>query len=270
MKLLNDFGYGFINCFKGFQVLFEKGLWHFLFYPLLLWSLLWIASIYGIFSFADYVSTKISNAIDFESIGSDVSWLAFIKPKLSGIFGFIVRWTIKIIFWFIGSVFTKYILLILLSPVFSLLSELADEKLTGNTFPFNIIQLLKDVVRGTIVNIRNMLLELLIGFGLWLITLFFPPLFIITFPLGLLIGWYFIGFSLLDYSCERHKYSIGSGVQFIKQNKGYAIGIGCVYAMFMSLPTIAGDVIGIMLGPTLAVVGATISFLEIQKRLKAR
>lgn len=268
MKLLNDFGFGFINCFKGFSVLFEKGLWHFLIYPLLLWLLLWIGSIYGVFTLAEFISVKLNNSINFESIGDDIKWLAFIKPKLAGIFGFIVRWTIKLMFWFIGSVFTKYILLILLSPIFSLLSELADEKLTGSKFPFNIIQLLKDVLRGTIVNIRNMLLELIIGFGLWLVTFFFPPLFFVTFPLGLIIGWYFIGFSLLDYSCERHKYNVSQSIRFIKENKGYAIGIGSVYAMFMALPTFAGDVIGIMIGPTIAVIGATISFLQIKEKLK--
>lgn len=268
MKLLSDFSYGFINCFKGFTVLFEKGLWYFLFFPLIIWILLWTASIYGVFSLAEYISEWLTPYLSLDNIGNDIQWLSFIKPKLSGVFGFIIRWTIKIIFWFIGSVFTKYILLIILSPVFSLLSELADEKLTGNKFPFNIIQLLKDVVRGTLINIRNMLLELLIGFALWLITFFFPPLIVITFPLGLFVGWYFIGFSLLDYSCERHKQSVSEGVQFVRQNKGYAIGIGCVYAMFMALPTIAGDLIGIMVGPTIAVIGATLSFLEIKGRMK--
>jgi hypothetical protein len=34
----------------------------------------------------------------------------------------------------------------------------------------------------------------------------------------------------------------------------------------MSLPTFAGDLVGLMFGPTLAVIGATMSFLEIKKK----
>ncbi|MBK7818879.1 MAG: hypothetical protein IPJ60_16085 [Sphingobacteriaceae bacterium] len=104
---------------------------------------------------------------------------------------------------------------------------------------------------------------MLISFALWLATIFIPPLAIVTIPLSFVIGWYFIGFSIMDYNCERYKFSMSKSVQFIKQYKGYAIGIGCVYSIFISLPTIAGDAIGIMFGPTLAVIGATMSFLKI-------
>lgn len=265
MKIFSNFGNGFVNCFKAFSVLFEKGLWHFLFYPLLIWAGLFIASIYGFVALADYLTELIKPYLSIENI-SEASYFAFLKPKLTGAFSFIITWLLKLVFWFIGSIFSKYLLLIILSPLFSLLSENADEKLTGNKFPFNIIQLLKDILRGIAVNIRNLFMELFLTFTLWLITFFFPPLIFITFPLGLIIGWYFIGFNLMDYSCERHKLSVSKGIQFIKQNRGYAIGVGCVYSIFMSLPTFAGDLIGLMFGPTLAVIGATMSFLEIKKK----
>jgi CysZ protein len=266
MKLFTDFGKGFSNSFKAFNVLFEKGLWHFLFYPLLIWIALWALSIYGLLNLADYLSELIKPHLSLDNVGNDIGWLNFLKPKLTGTFSFITTWFLRLIFWFVGSIFTKYILLIILSPIFALLSESTDEKLTGNHFPFNLIQLLKDVARGTIISIRNLLMELLLSFGLWMISFFVPPLFFITFPLSIIIGWYFIGFSLLDYSCERHKYKVSEGIQFIKSNRGYAIGVGCVYSIFMALPTFAGDMIGIMFGPTLAVIGATISFLEIAKK----
>jgi CysZ protein len=108
-------------------------------------------------------------------------------------------------------------------------------------------------------------MELLISFALWLLSIFVPPLIFITFPLGLIAGWYFIGFSIMDYNCERYRYSMSKSIQFIKTHKGHAIGIGCVYSLFMALPTVAGDAIGIMFGPTLAVIGATMSFLKINE-----
>lgn len=265
MKIFSDFGNGFINCFKAFTLLFERGLWHYIFYPILIWAAIFIASLYGFVALADYLTELIKPYLSVENI-SDASYLAFLKPKLTGAFSFIITWLLKIVFWFVGSIFSKYLLLIILSPLFSLLSESADEKLTGNKFPFNLLQLLKDVLRGITVNIRNMFMELFLTFALWLITIFFPPLIFITFPLGLIIGWYFIGFNLLDYSCERHKLSVRDGIRFIKRHRGYAIGIGCVYSVFLLLPTFAGNLIGLMFGPILAVIGATMSFLEIKKK----
>lgn len=265
MKLFSDFGKGFSNCFKAFSVIFEKGLWMYLFYPVIIWILIWLATFYGLMTLSDYLLNWLKSSLSIDSITSGNSWLSFLTPKVTGAFGFLIKWLLSIVFWFIGSIFSKYLLLIILSPVFSLLSERADEKISGSNFPFSISQLIKDIVRGTLISLRNLSLELLLSFVLWIIALFFPPLALITIPLSFIIGWYFVGFSMLDYSCERHKLSISKGVKFIQQNKGYAIGIGCVYSVFMALPTIMGDVLGMMFGPAIAVVGATLSFLEIRK-----
>jgi hypothetical protein len=77
----------------------------------------------------------------------------------------------------------------ILSPVFSLLSEKADEKLTGNSYPFNLIQLLKDIVRGISINLRHMLLEYFFIFICFIISVAFPPLFIVTTPFLLFLGF---------------------------------------------------------------------------------
>ncbi len=266
MKLFSDFGRGFTNCFRAFSLLFEKGLWPYIFYPLLIWMAIWVATLYGFIALADYFTNLIKPYLNLENVGNNIEWLAFIKPKLSGAFGFIILWILKLVFWFIGSVFSKYLLLIFLSPLFSLLSERTEEKLADTKFPFHFIQFIKNIFRGIFMSIRNFFMELIIGFGLWMISIFIPPLFFITFPLGIIIGWYFTGFSIMDYNCERHQFNIKNSIQFVKKNRGYAIGIGCVYCVFMTLPTLTGDLIGIMFGPTLAVIGATISFLQIRKK----
>lgn len=264
MKLLKDFGTGFANCFRAFTPLFEKNLWPFLFYPLFVWIALWALSVYGLISLAGYIDSLIKPYLSPDN-ASDTALMLWLKPKLSGVFGFLIKWILHIIFWFIGSIFVKYFLLMVLSPLFALLSEITDEKLSGKKFPFSFLQLLKDIFRGIAITLRNLLFELVISFGLWIVTIFVPPLALITIPLGFIIGWYFVGFSIIDYNCERYKFNMSKSVQFIKQNKGYAIGIGCVYSIFMALPTVAGDAIGIMFGPTLAVIGATISFLKINE-----
>jgi CysZ protein len=177
-------------------------------------------------------------------------------------------WLLRLIVWFIGSTFIKYIILILLSPLFSILSESTEEKLTGKKFSFSFVQLIKDIFRGVVITLRNLFMQLLISSGLWLVTIFFPPLLFVTVPLSVIIGWYFIGFSIMDYNCERHKYSTAQSVTFINKHKGYMIGIGCVYSVFLALPLPfhLGDIIGIMFGPAVAVIGATMSFLKINEQ----
>jgi CysZ protein len=265
MKFFSDFFKAIGNCFKAFSILFEKGLWPYMFLFLFVWILLWVLSIYGLFILAEDLATELSAQLNLDSIPVNGHWLSFARPYLTGSFTFLVNIIVKFLFWFVSSTFLKYILLMILSPVFSLLSESTDEKLSGNKYPFNFIQLLKDILRGITINLRNMLLEYFFIFFCFIISLIFPPLFIVTTPFLLFLSWYYIGFSLLDYSCERHKYGVSQSIQFIKKNRGTACGIGLVYSFFMALPFIPGSIIGIMFGPSIGIVGSTISFLEINK-----
>jgi CysZ protein len=117
------------------------------------------------------------------------------------------------------------------------------------------------------ISVRNMFIEFGIIIACFIITLFFPPLIIGTTPLLLLVSWYFTGFSLMDYNTERYRYNVKDSVRYIRDNKGLVIGVGCVYWLFMSIPTFAGDILGLMFGPALASLGATLSFLEIRKKM---
>jgi CysZ protein len=166
-----------------------------------------------------------------------------------------------------SGTFVKYILLMVLSPVFALLSEKAEEKITGKSFPFSFKQLLKDILRGITISLRNMILEYFFIFVCFLISLFFPFLFIITTPFLMFVGWYFVGFALIDYNCERHKFGVGKSIQFMKRNRGYACGVGLVYSFFLALPFVPGQIIGMMFGPAVAVIGGTVSFMEINKEV---
>lgn len=66
----------------------------------------------------------------------------------------------------------------------------------------------------------------------------------------------------MDYNFERHKMNISDSVQFARKNKGLICGIGIIYSAFMLLPLF----LGLMFGPVLAVVGATLSFLELKQK----
>ncbi len=268
MKFFSDFFQGIGNSFKAFGVLFEKNLWPYMFLTLLVWALLWVASIYGLFVLAGGVSDWLNEKVNFTSIPESGHWLSFAKPYLTGAFSFLIKLLFKIVFWFVSGTFIKYVLLIILSPVFALLSEKTEEKLTGKSFPFSAKQLVKDIIRGIAISLRNMLLEYFFIFSCFIVCLFFPPLFFVTTPFLLFLGWYFVGFALIDYNCERHKFGVSQSIQLIRKNKGYACGIGFTYSFFLALPFLPGQVLGMMFGPAVSVTGATISFLEINNQKK--
>jgi CysZ protein len=94
----------------------------------------------------------------------------------------------------------------------------------------------------------------------FVVTIFFPPLIVVTAPLLLFISWYFVGFTMLDYNFERHKMSISQSIHFARENKGIACGIGAIYYFLMLLPSF----IGMIFAPVIAVVGASICFLQIK------
>ena len=71
---------------------------------------------------------------------------------------------------------------------------------------------------------------------------------------------YYYGFSMLDYSMERHKKSTSESIAFVAAHKGLAIGNGLVFYLFHLLP-----LIGWILAPAYAVVAATLSIYPLKK-----
>ena len=162
----------------------------------------------------------------------------------------IIIWMVTLMFYF--SLF-KFIFLIIGSPLFSYLSEKTDAILTGKDFPFSFSKLMKDAWRAIKIALRNILWQSLYMISLFLLSLI--PLFgWVTPVVGLLVEFYYLGFSMLDYSSERNNLSASQSIHFIGRHKGLAIGNGLVFYLMHVLP-----VIGWLLAPSYAVIAATLS-----------
>ena len=123
-------------------------------------------------------------------------------------------------------------------------------------FPFSFAQLIKDMGRGIKLALRNALWQTV--YTISILILSFIPFFGWFTPLfALLIECYYLGFSMLDYSCERNKLSTSQSVAFISRHKGLAIGNGIVFYL-MHLVVIVGWI----LAPSYAVIAATISMYK--------
>lgn len=147
----------------------------------------------------------------------------------------------------------KYFFLIIGSPIFALLSEQTEAKLTGVTYPFSVTRLFKDAWRAIKLSFRNILWQTVYLLAI-LILSFVPVIGWISPLLALVIESYYFGFSMLDYNSERQGMPVGQSISFISQHKGLAIGNGLGFYLMHLLP-----VIGWVLAPSYAVIAAAIS-----------
>ncbi len=233
--------------FHAHRFIIKHRLWKWIFIPGLIYSVLFFLGV--------YLFMKSSNsAIGYMLLKSGLkewmermesSWLSFLL-----IFGQLVLQLVLLLFYF--SLF-KYLFLIIGSPLFAYLSEKTESIMEGKNFPFNFSQLMKDIVRGIRLALRNMLWQTVYTVSI-LILSFVPLVGWVTPLLALLVECYYLGFSMLDYSCERNKLSTSQSILFIGRHKGLAIGNGIIFYMMHILP-----VIGWILAPSYAVIAATIS-----------
>src|SRR5690606_25151495 len=114
------------------------------------------------------------------------------------------------------------------SPVFAYLSEKTESILEGRDFPFSFKQLLKDIIRGIRLALRNLLWQTVYTVSI-LILSFIPIIGWISPLISLFVECYYYGFSMVDYSCERRRLSPAESIRFIGEHKGLAIGNGLLF-----------------------------------------
>lgn len=236
--------------FKAHQFIRQHRLWKWIIIPGLIYAVLFVVSMYFFGKSATYV-------IDLVSIQTGLkAWVDKMQSSLLGFFfalGGIMLWLILILLYF--SLF-KYLWLIVGSPLFGYLSEKTESIIEGKDYPFSLPQLMKDIMRGVRLALRNVLWQTVYIITLLIIS-FVPIVGWITPLAVLLIECYYYGFSMLDYSCERQHLSAGQSIEFIGKHKGLAIGNGLVFYLMHGLIGI-----GWVLAPAYAVIAATLSLYQ--------
>lgn len=256
-SFFQNFSLGTTTYFEAFGFIFKHNLWYYLFYPVGLSVMLFFATYYGAKIFRDWLTTQVMGWLGESSVAGD--------DLISGAWNTIVAWLTGaaeviigvVVGMFVGFVFyrfQKYIILILLSPVLAFLSEKTEKVLTGNDYPFNMDQFVRDIWRGILIALRNMLIEFAFIIGCFILTFFLPILipFSMLFLFGL--GAYFYGFSMIDYASERRRLGISASVRFIRAHKGVAIANGGLFQVMLWIPYV-----GFVFAPIVGVVAATIA-----------
>lgn len=240
---------------RGIEFIAKNNLWHYFIYPVLILAVLFAGGFWSIMQLSDWLVDWSLNYLGLGSTENSSEWLGW----LSVIGTFLVSFILKVVFLLILSSYIKYVVLIVCSPILALLSERIDEIISGRKYPFNFPQFLHDILRGILVTLRNLLYETFI-IGLCMVVGWIPVIGWITIPFLYLTSWYFMGFSMMDYTYERQRMKIREGAQFTRKHKGIAIGNGFVFSMILLIPFI-----GVVIAPILSVVAATLAVLELRK-----
>ena len=158
--------------------------------------------------------------------------------NMNEIVWYMIRLLIEISISILLMRFAKYLVVILLSPLLSHLSQKVEFLLTGNQYVFDFQQLIHDVKRGFRIAIRNIMWEYFFFLIIFIVAKLGwkeaedSPMFYLIF----VIGFFYYGFSFLDYINERLRLTMDESVQFARRNRGLAVAIGCIYSVMIWVP----------------------------------
>lgn len=126
----------------------------------------------------------------------------------------------------------------ILSPLLTYISEKTERILTEEKQEFSWSQFKEDVVRALKIMIRNLMWYYIYFLFIQLIAFIFwkkpseSPLQWIV----ILIASYYYGFSFLDYVNERRRRNVSESIVFIRKHCGLAISIGLIYYLMIFVP----------------------------------
>ena len=201
-----------------------------------------------------FISNLSSQLVEW-ALNSISSFLGYpeLLSETKGILALVITIFIKIAFVILYLAVYKYIILILMSPLLALLSERVESILTGKNYSFNLFDFLHDIIRGIVLAVRNLIVELLLLMVVFIIG--FVPVLNLTTPfLTFYISSYYYGFSMLDYSNERRRFTIKQSIHFIRMQRGVAFGNGAVFYGLLFLPFV-----GWLIAPAYSVTAAAIA-----------
>lgn len=155
----------------------------------------------------------------------------------------------------LGIVLYKHIVMALVAPFMSPVSEKIELHLLGKVHQHRNTSFAEQLWRGIRLNIRNLVMELCLTIPI-LILKVIPVINIFSTALLFLVQAYYAGFGNMDYTLERH-YGYKESIQFVRRNRGVAIGNGIPFLVLLFVP-----IIGVILVLPYSVTAATLRTVE--------
>jgi len=218
--IIKDLILGYRSYIRAIKFIGQYKLWIYFFFPILLFVGIYYLGV----SFEEW---------KIQASKSSVEKNFWIKIWYAIVYGFYTAMA------YLVFKFMRYILIITLSPILSIVSERVERILTGKTYKFNFKQLIKDIKRTINLSIRNLIWEFGLIYLIYLFLLIFGWVFSIPnsiiaqidFIVAMFIGFYYYGFSFIDYMNERRRLTITQSVKFVRKHRGFAFALGSVFTL---------------------------------------
>lgn len=188
------------------------------------------------------------------SLGGESWWNSALSTVASGAFSFID--------WITYQAFI-FIVLTVLSPFNTHLSEKMDTELTGDKFESGVIRIINDLIRMIFIVIIALILELILV-GIWFVIAWIFGFHDTTFYTisSFLMGSFFFGFSFYDHSLERYQVGVFGSLGFAFKNMFMVTITGALFNLIYHIPFA-----GIALSPVLTTMVSTIVYMYYRGKL---
>ncbi len=243
---------------KAIPFLFKHGLAKFLLFPFIITLLvIWGGASATTFA-TDWLTSMMHQWLD------GYSWLPEWAAWLQDVIYWLIWIVFKIVLYFTLSFVGGSVILLLISPVLTFLSEKVAEALGAKVEAFELLQFLTDLLRAAGLAISNGAIQLLLSIACFLIG--FIPVVGIAAPFLLFaVNAYYFGFNFIDYTLERHRFNAKQSNQFVWKKKLKALGFGSPFTLWLLIPFIGSITSGFM--AVIATVATTL-YLEENSRSK--
>ncbi len=257
--MLSEFYRGVSSYFPAIGMISRHRLWKYVLIPSLLSFLLisfliaWPTYALLNSSWSDqllaFTEQKILNNISWEFLDNSLRWIFHsLEWILQGLF---VVFLIAFMFFFLG----KYIVMIVVSPFMSILSEKVEMIYTGKTVRRK-SNFLSDLIRGLRIALRNALREITLTL-FFLLFQFIPGIGnLLGVVLTFMVQSFYAGFGNMDFTLER-KFNMKESVRFVKQHRALATGNGAIFLLIFFIP-----VLGWFLAPAYGTIAAATVTLD--------
>lgn len=154
----------------------------------------------------------------------------------------------------------QFVVITLLSPFHTVLSEKIDREETGSNFENSWSKIINDLVRTIGVAVLGGLMYLFVKL-IWLIVAYIFGIGFLTPYMTIVFVAFFTGFNSYDFSLERYGYSVAKSWMYAFKYPLHMILTGLIFTGFLAIPHI-----GIILAPVFLTMVGTLSFLKIRER----
>ncbi len=163
-----------------------------------------------------------------------------------------LEWLVWLVLLAVKLKLTKYIVLVVMGPLFAAVSEAVEAQIRGHNAPFSLRRWIRDALRGMRSAVWLALFEWTVVALLWIVGLLVPVLSPFTLTLAWLVGAWAYGASVMDYVWERQGKGALSGWRSSLRRLDVAFACGVPFSLWMSIPVLAWTV-----GPLMGGMGAT-------------